>query len=88
MLGAVAGKFLIVTTSGCHAHQQRQSITIIVGGIYADVVGAMGNMCAAGRIIEPQKSSHITEYHNAKYEIFLSMYEHELLYRAKMQKFV
>jgi hypothetical protein len=55
------------------------------GGVFTSVVEAMSHMCTAGKIIAPNKQ--LANYHNAKHQIFLKMYEDALSYRSIMASF-
>ena len=62
----------------------------MLGGTYPSIVSAMSKMCAAGKIVEPEKGvlgEKVKNYHNAKFHVFLKMYDHGLEYREVMSSF-
>ncbi len=86
ILAAVAGYSIppMMAKSSCSV---KLTNLFEIGGIYSGVIEAMSKMCAAGTTIEPSDEPHVKQYHNAKYQIFLKMYEHELDLRNMMSKF-
>src|SRR5690625_2436083 len=56
----------------------------VASGFYSSIEEAMKKMNNTGRIIEPERGD-VTEYHQAKYNVFKKMYEHERLYHKMMK---
>lgn len=57
----------------------------VAAGEYATVTEAMTGMSAAEKVVEPRRGA-ATGYHQAKYEVFLRMYEDQLQYNLLMNR--
>ena len=53
----------------------------VASGAFDSVTGAMSGMSQAGEIIEPTKTREVRTFHDAKYSVFLRMYEDQVAYR-------
>lgn len=51
---------------------------------YSSVRDAMVALNAPGLVVEPSQDERVKKYHNAKYEIFRSLYEQQVSYRKTM----
>lgn len=78
--------------TGCQLVLPREPEAVLLGsailgavasGAFASVLEAMGAMNASGRVIEPA-GDKVAAYHNAKFKVFLRMYEDQLAYRTHM----
>jgi FGGY-family pentulose kinase len=75
--------------TGCRLVLPREPQAVLLGaailgavacGAYGSVIEAMGSMNAAGQVIEPA-AGEVRRFHDAKFEVFLRMYEDQLAYR-------
>jgi FGGY-family pentulose kinase len=57
----------------------------VASGKYKSVLEAMASMNQSGEIIEPARND-IRRFHEAKYRVFLKMYEDQMSYRKLMSK--
>lgn len=57
----------------------------VAAGDCSTVVEAMTKMSAAGAIIEPRRGS-VSDYHDAKHEVFLRMYDDQTRYNTLMDR--
>lgn len=57
----------------------------VAAGDCSTVVEAMTKMSAAGEIIEPRRGS-VSDYHDAKHEVFLRMYDDQIRYNTLMDR--
>ena len=55
----------------------------VAGGEFASVLEAMSAMSHSGKTISPSKRQ-VSEYHSAKYRVFMKMYEDQIAYRGLM----
>jgi len=54
-------------------------------GHYKSLRDAMERMSHVGKVVEPAAADSVTaRYHDAKYKVFLQMYEHQMQYRSIM----
>ncbi|XP_008789677.2 FGGY carbohydrate kinase domain-containing protein isoform X2 [Phoenix dactylifera] len=51
---------------------------------YSSLHDAMRALNAAGQVIRPSKDPRVKKYHDAKYQVFRSLYEQQLSYRSIM----
>jgi ribulose kinase len=58
-------------------------LAAVASGTFGTVTEAMSSMNAAEKVIEPAKGP-VADYHNAKYKVFLQMYEHWKSYEKIM----
>ncbi|MHC4914913.1 MAG: FGGY-family carbohydrate kinase [Planctomycetota bacterium] len=78
--------------TGCRIVLGREPEAVLLGsavlgataaGRYPSVIGAMGEMDAAGEEILPS-AREVREYHDRKYSVFMRMYDDFMAYRAMM----
>ena len=77
--------------TGCKVFIAKDCETVLLGaailaavaaGKFASITEAMGAMSPQAEMIEPNDST--SDFHQAKYEVFQLMYEHQLAYRQIM----
>ncbi|PWC36067.1 FGGY-family carbohydrate kinase [Azospirillum sp. TSO35-2] len=56
----------------------------VAGGAFPDVAAGMAGMSRAGRVMAPADGA-LRDYHDAKYRVFLRLYEDQMAYRALME---
>jgi FGGY-family pentulose kinase len=54
----------------------------VAAGVYPSIPDAMAVMSQPGEVVEPDTTTK--SYHDAKYKVFHSMYEHQMSYAARM----
>ncbi|XP_021276646.1 FGGY carbohydrate kinase domain-containing protein isoform X2 [Herrania umbratica] len=78
---------------GCPIMLPRESESVLLGAAILGAVAAKKYSClsdamkalnAAGRVIHPSKDPRVKKYHDAKYRIFLELYEQQLSHRSIM----
>ncbi len=78
--------------TGCRLVLPREPEAVLLGaailgavaaGQYRSVMEAMAAMSEAGRVIKPV-GDEVAQYHRAKYEVFLRLYEDQMVYRKIM----
>nr|XP_009396981.1 PREDICTED: FGGY carbohydrate kinase domain-containing protein isoform X1 [Musa acuminata subsp. malaccensis] len=80
---------------GCRIILPRESETVLLGAAilgavaaqkYSGVHDAMRVLNAAGQVVHPSKDVKVKKYHDAKYQIFKSLYEQQLSHRSIMMQ--
>lgn len=80
--------------TGCKIVLPKEQESVLLGsamlgaaasGEYKDLLEAMGAMSAADKIVHPEKGV-ISDYHRAKHQVFMRLYEDQLAYRELMDK--
>ncbi|CAL9063193.1 unnamed protein product [Musa banksii] len=80
---------------GCRIILPRESETVLLGAAilgavaaqnYSGVHDAMRALNAAGQVVYPSKDVKVKKYHDAKYQIFKSLYEQQLSHRSIMMQ--
>ncbi|XP_009396990.2 uncharacterized protein LOC103981935 isoform X2 [Musa acuminata AAA Group] len=80
---------------GCRIILPRESETVLLGAAilgavaaqkYSGVHDAMRALNAAGQVVHPSKDVKVKRYHDAKYQIFKSLYEQQLSHRSIMMQ--
>jgi FGGY-family pentulose kinase len=79
--------------TGCRIVLPREPEAVLLGaailgavasGDQSSVVGAMGQMTSAGRVVEPG-GREVARFHGRKHGVFLRMYEDQMAYRELMR---
>jgi FGGY-family pentulose kinase len=79
--------------TGCRIVLPREPEAVLLGaailgavasGDQPSVVGAMGQMTSAGRVVEPT-GGDVARFHDRKHRVFLRMYEDQMAYRELMR---
>ncbi|URE42047.1 FGGY family of carbohydrate kinases, N-terminal domain [Musa troglodytarum] len=79
--------------AGCCIILPRESETVLLGAAilgavaaqkYTGLHEAMRALNAAGQVIHPSEDAKVKKYHDAKYQIFKSLYEQQLSHRSIM----
>ncbi|BBN17200.1 D-ribulokinase [Marchantia polymorpha subsp. ruderalis] len=80
---------------GCPVTLPRETECVLLGGAiigavaakkYVSIDSAMIALNAPGLVVQPSKDIKIKKYHDAKYEIFKSLYEQQCAFREVMAK--
>ncbi|EMS66802.1 FGGY carbohydrate kinase domain-containing protein [Triticum urartu] len=78
---------------GCPIILPRENENVLLGAAilgavaakkFAGVHGAMKALNAAGKVVRPSSDPRVKKYHDAKYQIFRSLYEQQLSHRSTM----
>ncbi|KAJ0984228.1 hypothetical protein J5N97_002584 [Dioscorea zingiberensis] len=78
---------------GCSIILPKENESVLLGAAilgavaskqYPSLHDAMKALNAAGQVIHPSKDSRVKKYHDAKYQIFRTLYEQQLSYRSIM----
>ncbi|KAH7671758.1 FGGY carbohydrate kinase pentulose kinase protein [Dioscorea alata] len=78
---------------GCSIILPKENESVLLGSAilgavaskqYPSLHDAMKALNAAGQVIHPSKDSKVKKYHDAKYQIFKTLYEQQLSYRSIM----
>ncbi|XP_073002062.1 uncharacterized protein [Typha latifolia] len=78
---------------GCPIILPRENESVLLGAAilgavaakrYSGLHEAMKALNAAGQVVHPSKDPRVKKYHDAKYQIFRSLYEQQLSYRSIM----
>ena len=78
---------------GCKIILPKESEAVLLGsgvlasvaaGAYSSVKEAMSSMNHQGKVIKPNESNLVVDYHNSKYRVFHKMYEDERFYNELM----
>ncbi|XP_072963171.1 uncharacterized protein [Typha angustifolia] len=78
---------------GCPIILPRENESVLLGAAilgavaakrYSGLHDAMKALNAAGQVVHPSKDPRVKKYHDAKYQIFRSLYEQQLSYRSIM----
>lgn len=76
---------------GCPVVLPRENESVLLGSAilgavaskrYSSLHDAMSVLNAAGKTINPSEDPRVKKYHDAKYQVFRSLYEHQLSYRS------
>ncbi|KAK8916512.1 hypothetical protein KSP39_PZI022321 [Platanthera zijinensis] len=76
---------------GCPVVLPRENESVLLGSAilgavaarrYSSLRDAMSVLNAVGQTINPSQDPRVKKYHDAKYQIFRSLYEHQLSYRS------
>ncbi|KMZ73202.1 Ribulokinase [Zostera marina] len=79
---------------GCSIILPRENESVLLGAAilgsvatkkYSGLHDAMKALSAAGQVVHPSKDERVKKYHDAKYEIYKSLYEQQLSHRTIMQ---
>ncbi|XP_048538315.1 FGGY carbohydrate kinase domain-containing protein [Triticum urartu] len=78
---------------GCPIILPRENESVLLGASvlgavaakkFSGIHNAMKSMNAAGKVVHPSSEPRVKKYHDAKYQIFRSLYEQQLSYRSTM----
>ncbi|XP_078443617.1 FGGY family of carbohydrate kinase isoform X2 [Wolffia australiana] len=81
--------------TGCPIILPRETESVLLGAAilgavasrkYANLHEAMRALSAAGQVIHPSQDERVKKYHDAKYQIFRSLYEQQLTHRSIMKQ--
>jgi len=61
-------------------------VAAVASGFHKNMFEAMACMSSYAAIVEPSKDIQVVRYHEKKYNVFLQMYDHQLLYRNCMNE--
>uniref|UniRef100_A0A453NIY1 Carbohydrate kinase FGGY C-terminal domain-containing protein n=1 Tax=Aegilops tauschii subsp. strangulata TaxID=200361 RepID=A0A453NIY1_AEGTS len=79
--------------TGCPIILPRENENVLLGAAILGVVAAekfdgvrdaMKALNAAGKVVRPSSDPRVKKYHDAKYQIFRSLYEQQLSHRSTM----
>ncbi|ONK78897.1 uncharacterized protein A4U43_C01F770 [Asparagus officinalis] len=80
---------------GCTIILPRENESVLLGAAilgavaakkYPSLHEAMKALNAAGQVVRPSKDPRVKKYHDAKYQVFRSLYEQQLSYRSIMKQ--
>jgi ribulose kinase len=79
--------------AGCPIILPRENESVLLGASilgavaakkFSGVRDAMKSLNAAGKVVHPSSDPRVKKYHDAKYQIFRSLYEQQLSHRSAM----
>jgi ribulose kinase len=99
MTGGFAKNILFVeelaSITKCRVVLAQESDAVLLGSAilgavaskeYDSILSAMSAMNKVGKIFEPSTDPRTISFYDAKYQVFLKMYEHQMEYRALMNQ--